>query len=428
MEDAIALLVGALIGLSSIIAWIRAATPRNEEATSKPVDTAPVAVLEPCEVPPSPSSEKLKAEEVPRAAAVEQATQCESDSEIEHSTEDNKTEPGDTVALLIGKKKFQLSRQKLIAYPDTMLGRMFQDSNRPMWEGKGPYRFPERNSTVFESVAQFYATGVLTPPDSTAKTYREYDFWLIVPLLPSGHLLDRILGCESAVPQLVDLLMERLRSHLDAFHVSAYTSRPTVVFVPLQPQNKMLNYSEARRGLPRLLTWAAQNAHRDGVDQCSACGRGDVTHYWGAAAAALEDPSLALGPTYTDAIQVHYKRAQLAQPAQSGGSHDKWLTSAMDTVVDICRMSQLLAGHPQFRHYLRMALARQHIAADIQTIRFKASNGLISSDYVAGELKSKTVHFYDDDLLPDLLKSIVDDAPLVQMLSYVQLTLRLELS
>ena len=79
-----------------------------------------------------------------------------------------------------------MPRLALLRYPDTMLGRMFQESNRPMWEGKGPYHFPERDGEVFHSVAQFYATGKLVPPSTSARTFLEYDFWLVAPALPPG--------------------------------------------------------------------------------------------------------------------------------------------------------------------------------------------------------------------------------------------------
>jgi hypothetical protein len=85
--------------------------------------------------------------------------------------------PGpDDVTLLIGGDTFIFPRRILTSKPQTMLGTMFSESNRALWEGKGPYRFDDRDSDVFQCVAEFYRSGELAPPDVKVATMLELDF------------------------------------------------------------------------------------------------------------------------------------------------------------------------------------------------------------------------------------------------------------
>ena len=175
----------------------------------------------------------------------------------------------DDVTLVVGGLTVIIPRSGLLRHPDTMLGRMFQDSNRPMWEGKGPYQFSERDGEVFKSVAAFYATGKLTPPSFSASVYMEYDFWLVAPLPPRG-LKPPMPFRSDTLEQMLAMTSKLFHSMANQLSALAFTGGSTTLFVPRQPKRMVVQCVQIACVIPGLAEFSS-NEHPAGGIGCTEC-------------------------------------------------------------------------------------------------------------------------------------------------------------
>jgi hypothetical protein len=256
----------------------------------------------------------------------------------------------DLVVLDVGGVRFELSRAALLRHPDTMLGRMFAEPNRPLWEGKGPHRFPDRDPAVFECVAAFYETGELAPPSHLAHVYRELDFWRVEP--PLSPLLAgrafRGLPLPAYVSELVRLTMRELDADLTALGMRGGSGggggggRSVDVLVSYPPPATLrfvlAVYDEA--------TSPALFARHDAA-ACEQCAAGGVTHFW---EGAPTDSDVSL----REVLDYRVTRLRAAAP---DGDLPSQVAAAASGMLDTVLAAMLLADNALFRYRLRTALA-----------------------------------------------------------------------
>ncbi|CAB4481479.1 POZ domain-containing protein [Rhizophagus irregularis] len=86
------------------------------------------------------------------------------------------------ITLNVGGIRYQTYGSTLSAYPETMLGAMFADSNRCMLKKNNGEYFIDRNKDLFQYILDFYRNGVLFLPyddDLRKQILREADFFSI---------------------------------------------------------------------------------------------------------------------------------------------------------------------------------------------------------------------------------------------------------
>ena len=193
----------------------------------------------------SSSAENLTAHESGRNEQQQRAQQP-SPSASENSTGGSGHE--DEVHLIVGGRDFRVPRDLLLRKPNTMLGRMFQDSNRSVWEGKGPYRFPDRSADAFEHVLDFYRGQALWQPEHNPQFYGDCDFWLVQPELPALIAEGTFLGlpAEEYIGKLAADLVQTLKGSIELIAQS-----PTGVVPLLVPTFPL----PVIRGLKRWEAW-----------------------------------------------------------------------------------------------------------------------------------------------------------------------------
>lgn len=186
----------------------------------------------------------------------------------------------DVVSLVVGqhRDRFTVSRRLLTAAPHaqcTMLGTMFAESNRVMWEGKAQHNFPDNNADVFRQVVlPFYEHGVLRPNTDDPITFLELDFWQVRPINYSCNELTFPWDADS------DALQQRLALGCVADlstaigMVRSNTADSPSIFVPLASATQLAAVhwlcDRAPVLLSELLTTHAM---------CSQCHLGCVTHF-----------------------------------------------------------------------------------------------------------------------------------------------------
>lgn len=258
----------------------------------------------------------------------------------------------DAVTLLIGPQstQFVVSRGDLLHHRATMLGAMFSDANRPLWEGKGPHRFPDRDPAVFASVAAFYATGgELTPPSHHPHVYHEYDFWRVEPVaspLLSERSDARGLAPVDQLDALVQLVVDELH---DDVVWTALTGSSQQFYIPRPVFTSMQDFLEAVRMAksPSLFDDHSPSA-------CVDCLAGRVTHFW---------PSDVCSSFAREALEVKVVELQRAE----AGSHlAEIVARAANNMHDSITAKALLSGNKLFLHRLRVALAQHNVEVAIE--------------------------------------------------------------
>lgn len=263
--------------------------------------------------------------------------------------------PVDGVTLLVGPSEdaFVLSRGDLLRHPDSMLGAMFSDASRPLWEGKGPHRFPDRDPGVFAAVAAFYESGGrLEPPSHHPDVYRELDFWRVEPAV--GPLLAERSAARGVVladhlDALVQLVMEELRDDLLA---AAVTGTPCTVFAvrpALRALRDVTAVVEAAKA-PSLFD-------RHSPSACDDCAAGRVAHFW------PDDPPQT---HLREMLEVCLGKLRTAQ--QPRGELAAQAAQAADFVFDAVVAKLLLSGNAAFQHRLRVALALVGVEAAFERV------------------------------------------------------------
>ncbi|CAG8531634.1 3026_t:CDS:2 [Ambispora gerdemannii] len=101
------------------------------------------------------------------------------------------TKSNNRIVLNVGGVKYETFKSTLTAYPNTLLGTMFQDRNRELQQATNNNEyFFDRNGRAFHYIMEFYRNGVLYWPDiyspsgvSHKEIERELDFFQI-PITP----------------------------------------------------------------------------------------------------------------------------------------------------------------------------------------------------------------------------------------------------
>jgi hypothetical protein len=281
-------------------------------------------------------------------AAAAPATPASSSSSERSPEAPARTPPFDAVRLLIGpyEVEFALSRVHLLRYPDSMLGRMFAESNRPLWEGKGPYRFPEADADVFAAVAAFYATGELAPPSHHSHVYRELDFWRVEPQVKPLLAEPSVRGVSLAdhLDALVTFVMDEL--HDDLLEV-AVTGGSCTVFVVRPILTALREVTAVVRAAKSRTLFDGHSP--DTCDDCYVAGR--VTHFWPVVSAQVH---------LREMLEVDIGKLRAAQP---DGAVAAQTALAADHLYDSIVAKLLLAGNALFLHRLRVALALMDVEA-----------------------------------------------------------------
>lgn len=269
--------------------------------------------------------------------------------------------PGEptVVVLDVGGVEFGLTRASLLRHPDTMLGTMFAEANRPLWAGKAPHSFPDRDADVFECVAAFYETGALLPPSHHPHVYRELDFWRVEP--PLSPLLAgrtfRGLSPPAYVTELVRQVMRELDADLLSLGLRGPGGKGTDVLVSHPPPATLRSLLAAHEAATSPSLFAR---HDPGA--CEHCVAGRVTHFWEGV------------PTDSDVSLceiLDYRVTRLRAAAPTGDLRAQ-AAAAADGMLDSVLASMLLADNALFRHRLRTALAAVGVEAAFLPFSSKA--------------------------------------------------------
>lgn len=255
------------------------------------------------------------------------------------------TESAGAVTLLIGPKetKFIVHRHNLLHFPHSLLGTMFSDANRSLWEGKGPHRFLDRDPFVFSSVAAFYETGgELTPPSHHPRVYREYDFWRVEP--PMSELIPLSASRGAPLDDYFNSLCASAMNDLaDDFVMLGLTGTQRCFCVAVPSSDGMHNLDELARLAKSPSLFESHN--HDGCDECAA---GRVTHFWRVKNESFVRKMLEL-------------RVFRLQQTRIGASLPNLVVEAVDGLHDSMTRMLLLSGNKLFQHRLRVACAMKDI-------------------------------------------------------------------
>ncbi|RIB09990.1 BTB/POZ protein [Gigaspora rosea] len=158
------------------------------------------------------------------------------------------------IVLNVGGVKYETYRSTLTAYPDTLLGTMFQDRNRILVHAnKDNEYFIDRNGHAFRYILEYYRNGeVLWPNENfsendTSQTYisrwellREYDYFQIpfeIPnTLPTSQMLaKRLDGFMNALLECSFDIKFAFRTYMNIkfydYSISDEENRPTMFVV-----------------------------------------------------------------------------------------------------------------------------------------------------------------------------------------------------
>ena len=82
----------------------------------------------------------------------------------------------DPVILDVGGKQFKTYRSTLLKYPETLLGKMFDENSKFKLE---TIPFFDRSSKMFDAILNFYRIGILVKPKNVSKYIwnEEIKFW-----------------------------------------------------------------------------------------------------------------------------------------------------------------------------------------------------------------------------------------------------------
>ncbi|CAG8591903.1 1487_t:CDS:2 [Ambispora leptoticha] len=87
---------------------------------------------------------------------------------------DNQKNKLERIVLNVGGTKYETYRSTLTAYPETLLGTMFQDRNKELLHPNGPNGneyFIDRDGYAFRYILQYYRTGKILWPDEKEFSY-----------------------------------------------------------------------------------------------------------------------------------------------------------------------------------------------------------------------------------------------------------------
>lgn len=294
----------------------------------------------------------------------------------------NILQPSDNVTVIVGGSTFVFDRSTLTRRPSTMLGTMFSDANRAMWEGKSPYHFPERDGRVFQRVAAFYQTGKLDVKADELHVFRECDFWLVQPML--NPLLEPFLGEDpsSYVPRLAQGVLQVLEQYLGRLPLvgisSDASSSPEILLCAPGTPPRLAESARSLNSMHALLPsdWPAVHGH----DACAECAEGDVLHVllWAELRGRRPPPArvtlltLLVNDTLYSSILAHMapilrglqsvlRASEAVKDKSPAGLLRQTLTVTLDGVFS----AALLTSSSAFLFIIRTELAKRGVSLDV---------------------------------------------------------------
>jgi len=235
-------------------------------------------------------------------------TDDDSDGDANDGAATTVAQAADIVELRVGGLDFALPRGALTAFPTTMLGTMFSDSNRALWEGKAPYIFDDHSAAVFEEfVTPFYLSNgrlLAIPNNSSSTYYLELDFWQIAPGLSAAHALAASSAAciGESLRELQLRLAKQLIQRIDVDLFSVSQGQAVVLSVPaLASPGSAMNAARLWAHCGPLLAERLVGPHFVGCGECSDA-VGDIMHGWGVHVALQQGDS----PGY-ETYEKHYR-------------------------------------------------------------------------------------------------------------------------